>query len=228
MDFPDKLQPFPPFENQRYPKNFVLFILKSAIRASYIVRISFCDRLIRMLEDKVLVRRFKSGDAAALERIYEKYKNDLLALAVSLMNDITAAEDAVHDVFVNFAQSAAKPYKIKNLRRYLIASVANRVRSQQRYMQRHQTVGLENSDLPSRNLNRPERWLIMNEDLELLDRALAQIPYEQREVITLYMQGGMSLREIARFQNESANTVRGRYRYGLNKLRSLLDGGVEK
>jgi RNA polymerase sigma-70 factor (ECF subfamily) len=181
-----------------------------------------------MLEDKVLVRKLRSGDAAALERIYEKYKNDLLTLAVSLMNDITAAEDAVHDVFVNFAQSAAKPYRIKNLRRYLMASVANRVRSQQRYMQRHQTVGLENSDLPSRPSSRPERWLIMNEDLELLDRALAQIPYEQREVITLYMQGGMSLREIARFQNESANTVRGRYRYGLNKLRSLLDGGVEK
>ena len=181
-----------------------------------------------MLEDKVLVRKFKSGDAAALERIYEKYKNDLLALAVYLMNDITAAEDAVHDVFVSFAQSVAKPYRIRNLKRYLMTSVANRVRSQQQYMQRHRTVGLENSELPGRNLSRPERWLILNEDLKLLDRALAQIPYEQREVITLYMQGGMSLREIARFQNESANTVAGRYRYGLNKLRSLLDSEAEK
>ncbi len=181
-----------------------------------------------MLEDKVLVRKFKSGDAAALERIYEKYKNDLLALAVSLMNDITAAEDAVHDVFVNFAQSVAKPYRIKNLKRYLTTSVVNRVRSQQRYKHRHQTVGLDNSDLPSRNLSRPERWLILNEELELLERALAQIPYEQREVITLYMQADMSLRKIAKFQNESANTVAGRYRYGLNKLRSLLDGKVEK
>jgi len=176
----------------------------------------------------VLVKRFKSGDVAALERIYEKYKNDLLALAFSLMNDITAAEDAVHDVFVNLAQSVAKPYRIKNLKKYLMTSVANRVRSKQRYKQRHQTVGLENSDFPSCNLSRPERWLILNEDLELLERALAQIPYEQREVITLYMQGDMSLREIARFQNESANTVIGRYRYGLNKLRSLLDSEVEK
>jgi len=58
---------------------------------SYIGRMSFCGWLTRMLEDKVLVRRFKSGDVAALERIYEKYKNDLLALAVSLTNDITAA-----------------------------------------------------------------------------------------------------------------------------------------
>jgi hypothetical protein len=37
-----------------------------------------------MLKEKVLVRKFQSGDIAALERIYEKYKNDLLALLVFL------------------------------------------------------------------------------------------------------------------------------------------------
>lgn len=176
----------------------------------------------------MLVRRFESGDASALGLVYEKYKNDLLTLAVSLMNDVTAAEDAVHDVFVNLAKSVAKPCRIKNLKRYLVTSVANRVRSQQRYKQRHQTVGLENSDLPSSDSRRPECWLVLNEELESLAHALAQIPYEQREVITLYMQGDMSLREIARFQNESTNTVAGRYRYGLNKLRSLLDGEAKK
>jgi RNA polymerase sigma-70 factor, ECF subfamily len=181
-----------------------------------------------MLEDKVFVRRFKSGDVTALERIYEKYKNELLALAVSLTNDITSAEDAVHDVFLGLAQSVAGQCGIRNLRKYLITSVANRVRNQRRYKQRHQTVGIDNSDIPVRDLNRPERWLVLNEELELLDRALARIPYEQREVITLYMQGNMSLREIAKFQNESSNTVAGRYRYGMKKLRSLLNGDVEK
>ena len=181
-----------------------------------------------MLEDKVLVRRFRSGDVAALERIYEKYKNELLAFAVSLMNDITAAEDAVHDVFVSLAQSATRPCRIRNLKKYLITSVANNVRNRKRYEQRHQTVGIENSDIPIRDLSRPERWLVLNEELELLDHALAQIPYEQREVITLHMQGNMSLREIARFQNESPNSVAGRYRYGIKKLRSLLNGDIEK
>jgi len=211
----------------KIPKN-TLFILKSAMLVSYNVRISFCGWLTRMLEDKVLVRRFKSGDVAALERIYEKYKNELLALAVSLTNDTTAAEDAVHDVFVSLAQSVTRQCRIRNLKKYLITSVANRVRNQRRYRQRHQTVGIENPDLPGCDLSRPERWLVLNEELELLDHALAQIPYEQREVITLYMQGNMSLREIAKFQNESSNTVAGRYRYGIKKLRSLLNGDIEK
>jgi len=124
------------FHKTKIPKKNTLFILNSAMPVSYIGRTSFCGWLIRMLEDKVLVRRFKSGDEAALERIYEKYKNELLALAVSLMNDITAAEDAVHDVFVSLAQSVARPCRIKNLKKYLMTSVANRVRNQQRYKQR--------------------------------------------------------------------------------------------
>jgi RNA polymerase sigma-70 factor (ECF subfamily) len=181
-----------------------------------------------MLEDKVLVQRFKSGDATALQLIYEKYKNELLALAFSLANNTCSAEDAVHDVFVKFAQSVARPYKIRNLKRYLAASVVNRVRSQQRDRQRHQTVGLENCDVASCDLSRPERWLVLNEQLELLARALAELPYEQREVIALHMQADMSLREIAKLQSESANTVAGRYRYGMNKLRALLDAEVDK
>ena len=195
---------------------------------SYNGRISFCGWLTGMLEDKVLVRESKSGDVTALERIYEKYKNQLLAFALYLMNDITAAEDAVHDVFVNLAQSVTRPCRIRNLRKYLMTSVANRVRNQQRYRQRHQMVGIDSSDIPGRDLSRPERWLELNEELELLNQALAQIPYEQREVITLHMQGNMSLREIAKFQNESSNTVAGRYRYGIKKLRSLLNGDFKK
>jgi len=56
-----------------------------------------------MLEDKMLIWKFKSGDEVALARIYEKHKDDLGALAVALSNG-RAAEDAVHDVFVSFAQ----------------------------------------------------------------------------------------------------------------------------
>jgi len=66
----------------------------------------------------------------------------------------------------------------------------------------------------------------LSEKLELLSNAMAQIPYEQREVIGLYMQGGMTFRQIAKVQNASINTIQGRYRYGLNKLRSILNSDV--
>ena len=61
-----------------------------------------------MLEDKWLVWKFKNGSGDALRLIYEKYKNDLLALALALSNNKSDAEDIVHNVFVSFAQSATK------------------------------------------------------------------------------------------------------------------------
>jgi DNA-directed RNA polymerase specialized sigma24 family protein len=40
----------------------------------------------------------------------------------------------------------------------------------------------------------------------------------------LHMYGGLSLRAVARTRGLSANTVMSRYRYGIEKLRGLLNG----
>jgi DNA-directed RNA polymerase specialized sigma24 family protein len=50
----------------------------------------------------------KRGSRDALGRIYQKYKTDLLILAMALLNEKSAAEDVVHDVFVTFVQSLEK------------------------------------------------------------------------------------------------------------------------
>jgi RNA polymerase sigma-70 factor (ECF subfamily) len=55
-----------------------------------------------------------------------------------------------------------------------------------------------------------------------LRAALAQLPEEQREVILLHFKADLTFREIAEWQEASINTVQGRYRYGLDKLRALL------
>ena len=54
--------------------------------------------------------------------------------------------------------------------------------------------------------------------------ALAQLSNEQREVLVLHLNAQMKFREIAIRLNVPFSTVRGRYRHGLNRLRSLLNG----
>lgn len=180
-----------------------------------------------MVEDRLLIWKFKLGNRDALRRIYEKYKNDLLKLAVALTNDVNTAEDVVQDVFVAFAKSAAKIQTRGNLKKYLVTCVANRIRNRKRDQQRHETSSINDSDYIISDLQRPEQWAILSEELELLSNAMAQIPYEQREVVTLYMQGGMTFRQIAKIQNASVNTIQGRYRYGLKKLRSILNSEIK-
>jgi RNA polymerase sigma-70 factor (ECF subfamily) len=68
----------------------------------------------------------------------------------------------------------------------------------------------------------------MSEQLQILSKAMSQLPTEQREVIALRMQSRMSFRQIAKLQQTSINTTQGRYRYGITKLRSLLNSEVKK
>lgn len=66
-----------------------------------------------MFEDKWLIWKLKQGSSDALCRIYKKYKNNMLALAVALSNNKTLAEDIVHDCFVSFAQCCGR-LELKN------------------------------------------------------------------------------------------------------------------
>lgn len=177
-----------------------------------------------MMEDRILIWRFKRGSQDALRRIYEKYRLDLLKLAISLAGDVSTAEDVVQDVFVSFVQTGSRIQSAGDLRKYLVTCVANRIRNRRRDQGRHETSGLEEAEWVVCAVKRPEQWAILNEELRSLSEAMARIPYEQREVIGLYIEGDLTFRQIAEIQNASINTVQGRYRYGMNKLRSLLNG----
>ena len=180
-----------------------------------------------MIEDKLLMWKFKRGSSDALRRIYEKYKDNLLRLATALLNDVIAAEDIVHDVFVAFAQSAEKLKLNSNLKSYLATCVANRVHNWNRAKQQQETTNPNEAESAISNLKRPEQWIIYSEQLRRLNDALSQLPYEQREAISLHAQGGMKFKAIAELQDASINTVQSRYRYGLDKLRSILDSEAE-
>ena len=78
------------------------------------------------------------------------------------------------------------------------------------------------------DLDGPVQSAIFDEQLQLLADALFQLPLEQRETIILHLNGGMKFNEIAQMQHIPINTVQGRYRYGLNKLRTILSGESKK
>ena len=180
-----------------------------------------------MLEDKLLLLKFRRGSPDALRRIYEKYKDELLALAVALSNDRTAAEDALHDVFVSFAQYAERLRLRTSLKSYLSSCIANRVRNLNR-AGAERAAQLNEAETIGSDCDGPDGAAMSAELLRRIEQAMAQLPYEQREVIILHLQSGMRFRVIAESQGVSINTIQSRYRYGLGKLRSLLNVEVQK
>ena len=87
---------------------------------------------------------------------------------------------------------------------------------------RPQTCELDEAAATALDTNEPEHYAIFGEEARKLNHAIEQLGYEQREVIMLHLRGGMKFREIAGLQGISINTAKSRYRYGLEKLRTLL------
>jgi RNA polymerase sigma factor (sigma-70 family) len=178
-----------------------------------------------MLEDELLKWRLRQGSTEALSRVYEKYLDSLLTLAMGLLHNSVEAQDVVHDVFVSLAQ-CTREFKMEgSLRAYLATSVVHRVRDR---MRRDRTrAGHLNSYQDTRpEPDRPDELIIGSEETQRLNRAMMELPQDQKEVIVLRLKGDMRFREIAALQGVPLRTVQARYRYGLNKLRSALNGEV--
>ncbi|MHC4088361.1 MAG: RNA polymerase sigma factor [Planctomycetota bacterium] len=180
-----------------------------------------------MVEDKILVWKFNRGSKDALRRIYEKFKDNLLGLAVTLLRDRSVAEDVVHDVFVSFAQTTGTYNLSGSLKGYLSTCVANVARDRNR-LSSSRDAGLDVVEVVGSNSDGPMEHAIGSEESGRLIDLLNHIPYEQREVIVLHLHHGMRFREIAGALDISINTVQSRYRYGLDKLRTILKSVVTK
>ena len=180
-----------------------------------------------MIDDRLLLQRFQRGDHDALRAIYVRYEGLLLALAGNLLDDPGMADDVLQDVLVTLVQSAHRLNVRRNLKGYLATAVANRARDYYRRRPRQQHVSLDEARQVVDNGAGPIQMVIRSEQMRNVRRALTQLPYEQREAIILRLHADMKFREIARLQHVSVKTALSRYRYGLDKLRSLLNGEVQ-
>lgn len=173
-----------------------------------------------MSEDKNLLKLLHHGDRKALRRLYEKYRTDLFTVALSLIHDVHTAEDCLQDVFVHLAECAADMEIRRNLKGYLISSVANRARDRLRRKIKPSDK-IENFGCSASTIS-PIDVLIDREESARVYNMISRLPYAQREVFVLHVQGEMKFKEIAKLQNVSIKTVLSRYRYGIKKLQALI------
>ena len=180
-----------------------------------------------MVDDRWLLWRLKRGSTRALRRLYGKYEGDLLALATGLLGRADQAEDVLQDVFIRFMTSLDTFELRGSLKGYLATCVANRSRDLRRRERCRPTGPLETADRVESRQHGPLARVIADEQRRRLREALAQLPAEQQEAVLLHLQADMTFREIGRAQDVSPKTAESRYRYGIGRLRSMLNGQVE-
>jgi len=122
------------------------------------------------------------------------------------------AEDVLQETFIGLMQLTAVPEQPEH---YCLRSFRNRALNYRRSLWRRLTRELE-----------ARRWFERSSDETPQERAamaaLETLPTEQREVIVLKIWNRHTFEEIAGMLEVSPNTVAGRYRYGLQKLRLCL------
>jgi RNA polymerase sigma-70 factor, ECF subfamily len=151
-------------------------------------------------------------------RLYDRFGASLYRYALMILGRHDAAEDAVQQVFLALIRGGAA--RLVEPEHYLRRAVRNACYS----MLRARAASLEAPCDPDRPLLEPRAGVRApsSEDRLALERAIAELPAEQREVVHLHAFAGLTFREIADLTGDPANTVASRYRYALDKLRAQL------
>lgn len=146
------------------------------------------------------------------QSVYEAHAPQIILYGRALGLSHGEAEDVLQETFVALMRREDPPEEPLH---YCLRSFRNRAFNYRRSLWRRLTRELES-----------HRWFERANDESPAERAamrcLTQLPAGQREVIVLKIWHDYTFEEIGELLEASPNTVAGRYRYGLQKLRACL------
>jgi RNA polymerase sigma-70 factor (ECF subfamily) len=181
-------------------------------------------RLDRPLDDATLVRRVAEGDADALRALYDRFGRVVYAFALRHTGDSGLAEECTQDAFVALWRSAGSFDPARGtVSTWLLVVARNKaielLRARRRRPETAPDADIDSlleSDAPGPS-DEAERADLSYRVAE----ALAELPAEQREVVTLAYFDGLTHVEIAEVIGIPLGTVKGRMRLALERLRAL-------
>jgi RNA polymerase sigma-70 factor (ECF subfamily) len=164
-----------------------------------------------------LLDELAAGREAAFAALYDRWGAQLFRAAVGITGSREDAEDAVQDVFAGLARARGSLNAVDNLPGYLFAALR---RAAIRHAEARRAESRAVEQLP------PHAPAAPIEQNARLERALAALPTEQREVLALKIDAELTFEEVAAALSVSPNTAASRYRYAIEKLRAsmLLEG----
>ncbi|MGA2373427.1 MAG: sigma-70 family RNA polymerase sigma factor [Candidatus Korobacteraceae bacterium] len=168
-----------------------------------------------------LVARIRAGDQQAMSELYDRYGKVVYAVSLRVLQDTSAAEDVVQDVFLQLWRN---PDAFDASRGSLAAwlAVIARHRSIDRLRKRRPEVDIEDCVIAGGPdlRDETERALV----IEKVRVVLAEMNPDQRKVLELAFFQGLTHTEIAEKTGEPLGTIKTRIRSGLQLLRAKFAG----
>lgn len=182
---------------------------------------------VRAAEDARLIARIAAGDRAAFQELYARYSKPLFSIAVRMLRDPGAAEEALQDAFLklwhhagSFDPDKSRPFTwavtltrrtcIDHLRKTRRLPVAESLSESD-----------TDPDLPAAESTRSSAE--RNDDTARLRDALATLPEPQRCALDLALFSGLTHPQIAETLRQPLGTVKTWIRRGLLQLRDTFN-----
>jgi len=153
------------------------------------------------------------------DELYDRYGEKMYHYLALRLGSPEDAEDVLQETFCRLARYAARWALVRNPKAFAFKVLRNEAN-------RHLARRIRQRDFDRANIKDASGLASIIEkpgdaSTALMARALGELPDEQREVIVLKIFQDFSFKEIASVCGLSVNTAASRYRYGIEKLRSL-------
>jgi RNA polymerase sigma-70 factor (ECF subfamily) len=174
------------------------------------------------LKDEQLLSKAASGDQAAFQELYERYRDPVFRLSYRLLGSIELAEDVTHDCFINVVRKPGNfDPALGSLKTYFYGAARNLSFRQLKISGREGAIDDLNEEPPERR-QQPLGQLLEEELGEKVRDAVAALPALQREALVLFEYEGLSLNEIAGIVGADVGAVKGRLFRGRQRLKNAL------
>jgi RNA polymerase sigma-70 factor (ECF subfamily) len=180
------------------------------------------------LTDERLIYLIVQSQEQALDQLYDRYHRLIFSLALAIVNDRATAEEITLDVFMRVWQKAetyrADQAKVStwltHIARHHAIDVLRRRAARPDQSAVHWEEAIQNvgSSYPD-----PQEFAELSLRRERIHAALAQLPAEQKQALTLAYFGGYTQSQIAELLAQPLGTVKTRLRLAMQKLREILN-----
>jgi RNA polymerase sigma-70 factor (ECF subfamily) len=178
-------------------------------------------------EDSALMLRYRDGDVAAFEVLYQRHNDALYRYLLRLCHHRDTAEDIFQDVWGKIIKSRQNYRPTAKFSTFLYRVARNCFIDHIRRNKRHShTVDIEPDNQPDPG-DQPEALAERSMARRRLDAALRELPEEQRDVFLLHEEAGLNLDQIASVTGANRETAKSRLRYAVKKLRVAINEPAE-
>ena len=176
--------------------------------------------------DHELMRRVAQGDEAAFTELVGKYKMPLHAFVYRMLNDAEEADDVTQETFIRLYRTADLYQPRAKFTTWLFAIANNLATDRLRKRVRRSTIVGEKAEkrlekTPDRHGD-PSQALGRGEQAAAVQRAIGELPPDQRTALVLYEYEELSYAEIAEVMHCSVKSVEARLYRAKEFLRRKL------